>query len=138
MHAAANSVKDDSSRLWGWDAGHSCAFKQPAYHVGKTWDEAPACPASVPLTTAVKDLSGRPWGWHNDASCAFKTGNRKLLQAASGDKEGLSASSTSAMSSDAPADSQKGLTAVDVKLGSGVSCSLVSVPDPVTRTVHDE
>lgn len=140
--AAANSVKDDSGRLWGWHNKSSCAFKQPTYHAGVTWDAAPACPPSVPVITAVVDHSGCRWGWHNNASCAFKPVNRKLLQVASGGKEGaspaLTASSTATMSSDAPADSKDSLTTVDVTLGSGVGCHLTSVPDPVTNTVHDE
>eukprot|EP00198_Chlamydomonas_reinhardtii_P004729 XP_001694065.1 predicted protein [Chlamydomonas reinhardtii] len=70
-----NTHADGDGRLWGWEAGSSCAFKDLQQRPLRTWATALPCPAAPQLTTAVPDASGRLWGWLAggiDFSCAFK------------------------------------------------------------------
>ncbi|WIA09369.1 hypothetical protein OEZ85_008775 [Tetradesmus obliquus] len=93
----SNSVADDSGRLWGWQAGASCAFKNEeaaasaakgdaarvaapdaaaaaaeASRVSVVWEAAPSCSFSPNKGNAVPDTYGRLWSWENGRSCAFR------------------------------------------------------------------
>lgn len=70
-----NSEADDNGRLWGFQNGVSCAFKDGNdHHPLFYWEAAPTCPngAAGPIAT---DTEGRAWGWANGASCAYRVGH---------------------------------------------------------------
>lgn len=101
---------------------------------------------------AVMDLSGRPWGWANNASCAFKApgSSRKLLQKRSANEQGankaggkvITVTSERPLSADLPAANSQATMTKSVRTegpdGDAVECTLISVPDPKKKTVHDQ
>lgn len=68
-----------AGRLWGWQAGRSCAFRDqrtqlpsPPGQVLVTWDTAPVCKGKPWGSNAVRGADGQLWGYENGASCAFR------------------------------------------------------------------
>ncbi|WIA33528.1 hypothetical protein OEZ86_006652, partial [Tetradesmus obliquus] len=80
-----DSVADSHFRVWGWDDGRLCAFKddqQQPTPINKknnrlAWADAPACTQEPKptLDNAVPDRMGCLWGWQLDRNCAFKEQN---------------------------------------------------------------
>ncbi|PNH03541.1 hypothetical protein TSOC_010363, partial [Tetrabaena socialis] len=80
--------EDGARRLWGWEAGGSCAFKDLMGRPLRTWATAVRCPTAPQLSTAVPDDQFRLWGWLADAlgggSCAFQDATGVALTLGSG------------------------------------------------------
>jgi hypothetical protein len=77
----AQIIRDTLGRLWGWQAGDPCAFKDQGGRpvasgnnaTAVTWEAAPACAGLPSSTDSVQDSEGRPWGWQEGKSCALRT-----------------------------------------------------------------
>lgn len=69
-----NSQKDNNGRLWGYEGGMSCAYKDSKDTPIFYWEAAPACPDAPTADTATADSQGKFWGWANGASCAYRVG----------------------------------------------------------------
>ncbi|GLC45798.1 hypothetical protein PLESTF_000656500 [Pleodorina starrii] len=82
---------DSEGRLWGYESGHGCVFRDARgyplfysdlqsgnvaeyYNKGSLWDNAPRCPDSPSWSTARADNYGRLWGFDTgaQATCAYK------------------------------------------------------------------
>lgn len=79
LAAACRDVLN-ADRLWGWQGGNSCAFKDqsqqapsPTGAVAVTWDAAPACEGRPYGSNAVRGADGQLWGYEHKRSCAFRT-----------------------------------------------------------------
>lgn len=76
---AANSVRDNSGRLWGWENQASCAYKSgstPLYSYGT----APGCgPTATKAAYRTKDATGSVWGWEDGHSCLFRVSHMSWL-----------------------------------------------------------
>lgn len=72
---AANSVYDESGKLWGWQDSSNCAFKVDGKAVKPaqlSWKTAAACSGQASSSNSVADLNGKKWGWSNGRTCAFR------------------------------------------------------------------
>lgn len=85
-----DSVADSHFRVWGWDDGRLCAFKddqQRPTPINKknnrlAWADAPACTQEPEptLDNAVPDRMGCLWGWQLDrCSPALSAANAAVL-----------------------------------------------------------
>ena len=87
--AGVSAVRDSVGRLWGWQGGASCAFKdgdRPVTNadplVGTTWEAAPRCDFPRIAANSVQDTWGRWWGWQDGVSCKFLTRRQAAAAAA--------------------------------------------------------
>jgi hypothetical protein len=72
-------VADAGGRLWGWEAGRSCAFRyasgRPIFYTSYepgNWVTTPACNADPFAADAVSDSKLRSWAWEGGVLCAYK------------------------------------------------------------------
>lgn len=58
--------------LWGFEQGHSCAFRAASGAALSQYDIAITCTTQAAIDRAVPDANGRKWSWENGHSCAVK------------------------------------------------------------------
>lgn len=67
------ATPDAEGRLWGWQDGHSCAFRTSHNRpVTISWDNALTCSGDATLSNSVYDSKNRLWGWQDGRSCAYR------------------------------------------------------------------